>query len=53
MRRSLKRPLAAVCVVVGLLVPLCIPPPWSPAEFPLNVQLVSIGLLFAFRIPPP
>ena len=41
-------------VTVGLLPKLCIPPPLPIAEFPLKVQLVTLGLLAKpLYIPPP
>jgi hypothetical protein len=41
-------------LTVGLLLLwLSIPPPYSLAEFPLNVQPSTVGLLIALHIPPP
>jgi hypothetical protein len=47
-------PLKLQSVTVGLLLSrLLIPPPSPVAVLPLNVQLVTVGLLDQFLIPPP
>ena len=50
---SVPFPQKMLLLIIGLLLPLYIPPPSREAELPLKVTFVSVGLLLSLYIPPP